>query len=307
MNPSRSDSSTWAAVRKHRGLLLMFLPCMLFYIIFSYIPMGGLMIGFKDYSMRLGVLGSPWVGLDHFETLFTGAEFLLVLKNTLVISLLKLACGFIAPIIFALLLNEVRIAFLARGIQTLSLLPHLFSWVILAGIFRLIFATSGPANELLVLVGESPIKWMTDDTWFIVMLIGTEVWKGLGYGAIIYLASIAGIPAALYEAATIDGASRWQQTLHITLPQLKPTIITLMILSLGGILSANFDQIFNMYNPLVYDVADIIDTYVLRCLQGLRFEIATAASMFQSVVGLILIVTVNAIAKKLSDGEQGLY
>ena len=286
----------------------MFLPCAVYYFIFDYIPMGGLMIAFKDYSIRNGILGSPWIGMDHFDTLFGGSEFLLVLRNTLMISIIKIICGFFAPVIFALLLNEIRAGFLSRGIQSLSLLPYLFSWVILASIFRLTFSNSGPVNEMLSLIGvDKPVNWLSDDVWFIFVIVVTDIWKGLGIGAIIYLASIASIPLELYKAAKIDGANRFQQMLFITLPQLKPTMITLLILSMGGFLSAGFDQIYNMYNPLVYDVADIIDTYVLRMLTDLNFEIATAAGMFKSVVAVILIMISNTISKRLTNGEQGLY
>jgi putative aldouronate transport system permease protein len=286
----------------------MFLPCAVYYFIFDYIPMGGVIIAFKDYSIRDGILGSPWIGMGHFDTLFGGSEFLLVLRNTLMISIIKIICGFIAPVIFALLLNEIRAGFLSRGIQSLSLLPYLFSWVILASIFRLTFSNSGPVNEMLSLIGvDKPVNWLSDDVWFIFVIVVTDIWKGLGIGAIIYLASIASIPLELYKAAKIDGANRFQQMLFITLPQLKPTMITLLILSMGGFLSAGFDQIYNMYNPLVYDVADIIDTYVLRMLTDLNFEIATAAGMFKSVVAVILIMISNTISKRLTNGEQGLY
>ena len=293
---------------KNNALALMFLPCAVYYFIFDYIPMGGLMIAFKDYSIQDGILGSPWVGFQHFEILFGGIEFLMVIKNTLLISIIKIILGFLAPVIFAVLLNEIRIGFLTKGFQSLSLLPYLFSWVILASIFRLIFSNSGPANEIIAWIGvDKPINWLSDDFWFIVVIIATDIWKGIGIGAIIYMASIAAIPIELYKAAKIDGASRFQQIFYITLPQLKPTMITLLILSMGSFLSAGFDQIYNMYNPLVYDVADIIDTYVLRMLTNLNFEIATAAGMFKSVVAVILIMISNSISKRLTQGEQGLY
>ena len=293
---------------KNNAMALMFLPCAVYYFIFDYIPMGGLMIAFKDYSIQDGILGSPWVGFQHFEMLFGGIEFLMVIKNTLLISIIKIILGFLAPVIFAVLLNEIRIGFLTKGFQSLSLLPYLFSWVILASIFRLIFSNSGPANEIIAWIGvDKPINWLSDDFWFIVVIIATDIWKGIGIGAIIYMASIAAIPIELYKAAKIDGANRFQQIFYITLPQLKPTMITLLILSMGSFLSAGFDQIYNMYNPLVYDVADIIDTYVLRMLTNLNFEIATAAGMFKSVVAVILIMISNSISKRLTQGEQGLY
>ena len=297
----------WRKYLKHRDLFLMFLPCLLFFALFKYVPMGGLTIAFKDYNMSLGVLRSPWAGLAHFRELFTGEEFLHVLRNTLVISFLKLIFGFGAPIVLALLLNEIRVRWYAKGVQTLTLLPHFFSWVILAGIFRLMFAHSGAVNEFLHGLFGFRIDWLTSPGWFVFMLVATEIWKGVGYGAIIYLAALAGIPVQLYEAASIDGASRWRQTLHITLPSLIPTIITLAILSLGRILTAGFDQIYNLYNPAVYNVAEILDTYVLRRLTQLDFEAGTAASLFMSFTGMALIITVNKIAKKLSGGEQGVF
>lgn len=301
-------NSTDAYSQKGSMLWWMFLPCAAYYFIFDYIPMSGLMISFKEYSIHQGMLGSEWVGLKHFVALFSGPDFANALLNTILISIIKITLGFFAPVIFALLLNEVRIMFLSRGIQILSLLPHLFSWVILASIFRLIFSTNGPANEILSLAGiEKPVGWLSDDFWFLTVIIITDVWKGLGIGAIIYLASIAAIPVQLYESAEIDGANRFQQIRYVTIPHLVPTMVVLLILSLGGFLSAGFDQIYNMYNPLVYDVADIIDTYVLRMLTSLNFEIATAAGMFKSVVALILIITANYIAKRLTGDEQGLY
>ena len=206
----------------------MFLPCAAYYFVFDYIPMSGLMISFKDYNIQKGILGSEWVGMEHFATLFSGDEFGTVLRNTIVISLIKIILGFLAPVIFAILLNELRITFLSRGMQVISLLPHLFSWVILASIFRLIFSTNGPANELVQLVGfEKPIKWLSDDIWFITVIVITDIWKGVGIGAIIYLASISAIPVSLYESAEIDGANRFQKIRFITIPP-SPVVICLV-------------------------------------------------------------------------------
>ncbi|MCH2176958.1 MAG: ABC transporter permease subunit [Lentisphaeria bacterium] len=289
-----------------RGLLIMLLPCIIFLFIFNYVPMAGLLLAFKEYDIELGVLGSKWVGLKHFRELFIGGEFVGVLYNTIKISLLKMFFGFFTPIIFAILLNEIRIHYYKSFIQTLSILPHFFSWVMLAGIFRLFFAQQGSVNEVIMAAGFESINWLTDDFWFIFMLIVTELWKGMGWGAIVYLASIAGISPDHYEAAQIDGCNRFQQIRHITIPALVPTMITLLILSLGGILSAGFDQIYNLYSPTVYDVSDVIDTYVLRKLEGAEFEIGVAASLFQSLIGLFLILAVNKVSKKLSGGEQGV-
>ena len=292
---------------KHHHLLLMILPVIAYFLLFKYTPMLGQIIAFKNFVISDGIFGSEWVGLDNFRQLFGGPDFLKVLRNTLTISLLRMSFGFVAPIVFALLLNELRLVFYKRTIQTFSYLPHFFSWVILGGMFMMIFSGNGPVNNLVRMVGGDTIPFMTKDYWFIAILICTGIWQSAGYGAVIYLAALAGISPTLYEAASIDGAGRWKQTIHITIPSLIPTIITLFILSIGNILTAGFDQIYNMYNPMVYDVADIIETYVLRQMIDMNFSVATAAGLFKGLVGLILIVTVNSIAKKMSGGEQGVW
>lgn len=298
----------WEVYRTHWGLMSMAAPVVLFYALFHYTPMTGLVIAFKDYVMSDGIFGSAWVGLDNFERLFSSEDFPRAIRNTLTISILRLFCGFFAPVILALLLNEIRVQGYKRSIQTLTYLPHFFSWVILGGIFLMIFGSDGPVNAAAKLLGaKEAIPFLSDDVWFITILIVTGIWQGAGWGAIIYLAALSGISPSLYEAAVIDGANRWKQTLHITLPCLIPTMITLFILALGGILTAGFDQIYNMYGLQVYDVADIIDTYVLRRMMGLDLSLATAAGMFQGVVGLVLVVSANVFAKKISAGEQGVW
>ena len=292
---------------KHKHAFLLLVPGALFFIVFHYVPMTGAVIAFKEYRMSEGILGSPWNGLENFERLFLGRNFVNALRNTLTISLLRLAFGFVAPIILALLLNEIRISWYKRTIQTLTYLPFFFSWVILGGIFLMLFSVDGPLNSIVRGLGGRTIPFMTNDAWFVFVLIATGIWNSAGYGAIIYLAALSGIDPALYEAAYVDGAGRWKQTLHITLPCLVPTIITLFILSLGGILNAGFDQIYNMYNPLVYDVSDILDTWILRRLQSLDFGLATAAGIFKSVVGMMLIIAANSVTKRLSGGEQGVW
>jgi putative aldouronate transport system permease protein len=304
---STHDTSIWRTYVRHRDLVLMFAPALLFFAVFNYVPMVGAIIAFKDFRMDLGILASPWIGLENFEHLFSSGDFPRALRNTVTVSLLRLSFGFFAPIILALSLNEVRVSWYKRGVQTLTYLPYFFSWVILGGIFLLVFSYRGPANQVLQLVGVAPAEFLTDDTWFLVVLIATGIWQSVGYGAVIYLAALSGISPDLYEAAMVDGAGRWRQTLNITLPSLVPTIVTLFILSLGHILNAGFDQIYNMYNPMVYDVADVIDTYVLRRLQTMDFGLATAAGLFKSVVGLSLVVAVNAIAKRVSGGDQGVW
>lgn len=295
-------------MKNNKELLLLFSPVIAFFLIFHYGPMAGLLIAFKDYVMTEGIIGSKWVGLDNFSRLFLSSDFLKVIRNTLVISGLRMVFGFFAPIILALLLNELRIQFLKRSVQTLSYLPHFFSWVILGGIFLMLLSGNGPINSMIRACGGSTVPFLYNSWWFIAMLIITGIWQGAGWGAIIYLAALSGINPDLYEAAEVDGAGRWKQTLHITLPALIPTMVTLFILGIGQVLNAGFDQIYNMYNPQVMDRADIIDTFVLRQLmQNLDFSIGTAAGMFKAVVGIILIVVTNYTARKLSGGEQGVW
>lgn len=303
--PNQSGRSLRYA--SHRGLWSMALPVLLFFLIFNYIPMAGLVIAFKEYVIADGMFGSKWVGLENFVRLFSSEDFPRALRNTLVISCLRLGFGFFAPVLLALMLNEVRLMWYKRAVQTLSYLPHFFSWVILGGIFLMIFGSAGPANQLLKMAGAPPVNFLTQDGWFLAVLILTGIWQSVGWGAIIYIAALSGISPQLYEAAAIDGANRWQQTLGITLPCLVPTMITLFVLSLGQFLTAGFDQVYNMYNPLVYDVADIVDTYVLRRMFGLELSLATAAGLFKSVVGLILVVGSNFVARKISGGEQGVW
>lgn len=296
-----------STLSRHRHLLLMFLLPALVLILFNYLPMVGALIAFKEFRMGEGIFGSAWAGMANFTRLFTGADFLQALGNTLWISLLRMITGFFAPIALALMLNEVRLSWYKRSIQTLTYLPFFFSWVILGGIFKIMFSMDGSVNAAIMAFGGEPIQFMADKTWFLIILIVTGIWQGVGYGAVIYLASLAGISPTLYEAAKVDGAGRWRQMLHITLPGLVPTMVVLMILSLGGLLNAGFDQIYNMYNPMVYQSSDIIDTYVLRRMVTMDYGLATSAGLFKGVVGLILIVGANRLANRVSGGEQGIW
>ena len=293
--------------RRHKGLLLLVAPGLAFLLVFNYLPMFGLVLAFKEFRLSAGILGSEWSGLENFSRLFGGADFPNALRNTVTISLLRLLFGFFAPIALALMLNEIRVSWYKRTVQTVTYIPYFLSWVILGGIFLMIFSQSGPANQITQLFGVSPIEFLTNDFWFIVVVIATGIWQAAGYGAVIYLAALAGISPDLYEAAVVDGAGRWKQTLHITIPGLVPTIITLFILNLGHVLNAGFDQIYNMYNPMVYDAADIIDTYVLRRIVLMDFGLATGAGLFKSVVGLLMVVLANSLARRLSGGEQGIW
>ena len=301
------DDDSWRLYRRHKGLLLLVLPGVLFFLLFNYLPMLGLVIAFKDFRLVDGIMGSGWSGLDNFRRLFGGADFPLALRNTVTISLLRLCFGFFAPIALALMLNEIRLSWYKRTIQTVTYIPYFLSWVILGGIFLIMFAQHGPVNQLAMMVGIEPIQFLTDDFWFIVLIIATGIWQAAGYGAVIYLAALSGISPDLYEAAVVDGAGRWKQTWHITIPGLIPTIVTLFILNLGHVLNAGFDQIYNMYNPMVFDAADIIDTYVLRRIVLMDFGLATGAGLFKSVVGLMMVVLANSLARRVSGGEQGIW
>lgn len=307
MKSAADPKSFWKPYLQNRELLLMLVPGILFFLIFHYVPMFGAMIAFKEYHMDLGILQSPWNGFDNFIRLFRGDEFANALRNTLTISLLRLGFGFFAPLILALLLNEIRISWYKRTVQTITYLPFFFSWVILGGIFLMLFSINGPVNQIVIWFGLDPQTFLTNDYWFLTVIIVTGIWQSVGYGAVIYLAALAGISPTLYEAAVVDGAGRWGQTWHITIPSLVPTIITLFILSLGHILNAGFDQIYNMYNPMVYDSADIIDTYILRRMVTMDFSLATAAGLFKAIIGLVLVVSANNIAKKMSKGEHGIW
>ncbi len=292
---------------KHWRLMLMFLPGLIALILFCYYPMYGILIAFKDFKMLKGISGSEWVGLEYFKRLFGDEEFWRVFRNTLRISILKLVIAFPAPIIFALCLNELRNLKFKKAVQTVTYLPYFFSWVVLGGMMLMIFSTTGPINKILSHITSEPISFFGSGFWFIVLILVTSVWQGTGWSAIVYIAALSGIDMSLYEAAEVDGASRWKQTLHITLPCLLPTIITVFILNLGKVMEVGFDQIYNMYNPMVYDVADIIDTYVLRKLQNMNYSLGTAVGLFKSVISLVLVISSNYIVNKITDGEQGLW
>ena len=290
-----------------RSLLWMLLPGIVLFGVFCYGPLFGLLIAFKEFSMSAGVLGSPWCGLENFSRLFASHNFWNALWNTLFISVLRLTFGFIAPIVLALMLNEVRIGWFRRSIQTLTYIPYFLSWVILGGIFMMLFAGNGPVNRLVVAAGGESIPFLSNGFWFIAVVIGTGIWQSAGYGAVIYLAALSGIDPTLYEAAVVDGASRFQQIRQITIPALMPTIVVLFILNLGQILNAGFDQIYNMYNPMVYDVSDILDTFILRRLIELDFGVATAAGLFKSLIGMVLIVAANYAVRLFSRNEHGIW
>lgn len=290
------------SLRKTWPFHVMLLPALIFLIVFSYIPMGGIIMAFQDYKPWFGIHGSAWVGLDNFRYLFEREDSVQVIWNTLIIAVLKMVFNLVVPFVFAILLNEIRKVGLQRSIQTLVYLPHFLSWVILGGILLDLLGTDGFVNKLLGDIGIGPIFFLGDNNWFRFTVIITDVWKEFGYNTIIFLAALAGISPSLYEAAEIDGASRWKQTRHITVPSLIPITVVVGTLALGNVLNAGFDQIFNLYNPLVYQKGDIIDTFVYRTaiLNG-EMGFGTAVGLFKSAISMVLILISYRMAYKWAN------
>lgn len=292
---------------KYRSLVLLFVPALLFYILFKYLPIYGVQIAFKKYMFLKGIWGSPWIGFQNFEKLFGMASFWEVLRNTFIISGLKLLFGFPAPIILALLLNELRSVAFKRVVQTISYLPHFLSWVILSGIFIQFLSPSiGPINIVIKALGGKPIYFLGDENWFRPVLVFTHMWKTVGWGTIVYLAALTGINPEFYEAAYIDGATRWQSTRYITIPSLAPVITIMLIFAVGGVIEDDFSQIYNMYNEAVYSVGDVISTYTYRRgLVKMDYGFASAVDLFKNLVALVLIISANTVANRVN--EYGIW
>ncbi|WP_081824277.1 ABC transporter permease [Paenibacillus sp. UNC451MF] len=290
--------------RKTWPFHLMLLPAVILALLFHYLPMFGVVIAFQEFKPYLGITGSEWVGFKHFKALFERTDSLQVIWNTLLIASLKIGFMILVPVAFALLLNEIRKMVFKRIVQTLVYLPHFLSWVILSAILvDLLSPEGGLVNRVLQdWFGLPPVFFLGDGEWFRFTVVTSEVWKEFGFSTIIYLASLSGINPDLYEAAEVDGASRWKQTVHITLPGLVPIMTVCATLSLSSILSAGFDQIYNLYNPLVYDKGDIIDTYVYRVgILNQKLSFATAMGLFKSIVSCILILSVYRLALKMAN------
>lgn len=288
--------------RRELPLVLMLVPAAILVAIYSYGSMVGTVIAFQKFNMGNGLFGSEWIGFKNFENLFSMPDFGQVIFNTVVISLAKMILGIIVPVVFALLLNEISRTGLKRTYQTMVYLPHFLSWIILAGIFNDIFSpSSGVVNQLLGYVGIEPIFFLGDQTWFPITMVLTDVWKGFGFGSVIYLAALAGIDQNLYEAAQIDGANRIKQTIHITLPGILSTIVLMTVLSMANILNGGFDQIYNLYSPAVYTTGDILDTFVFRLgIENAQHALSTAAGLFKSGVSLVFIVASYKLADRFA-------
>lgn len=312
LKPARKSGSKYADFFiKHKYLHLMVLPCVAYYIIFKYVPMYGVIIAFKNYQPVdgfWGIITAPWVGLAHFRRFFSSIYFTRLLRNTLLISTYRLIFSFPAPIILALLINELNGRHFKRIVQTITYMPHFLSWVIVAGLMIVLLSPSaGPLASIAKMMGRTPTVYLSDPRFFRSILVISEIWKSVGFGTIIYLAAISGMDQEMYEAATIDGASRIQKIFRITLPQLLTSIVSIMfILAVGRILDENFEQIFNLYNPAVYEVGDVFETYVYRTgIVSAQYSYSAAVGVFKAFVSLILVYAANKVARLL--GNQGLW
>lgn len=289
-----------AKLVKEMPLHLMILPALVLLFTFSYIPMFGIIMSFEKYVPAKGIVGSKWVGLDNFFYLFKLPDTFLIIYNTVNIAFMKIVAGIAVPVVFALLLNEVGNTYFKRTIQTIIYLPYFLSWIILSGILIDILSPSqGIVNHFIAFFGIEPVFFLSNEKWFPFIMVISDVWKNFGFGTIVYLASLTSINPTFYEAAVIDGAGRWKQTLYVTLPGMLPIIVLMTTLSLGNVLNAGFDQIFNLYSPSVYSTGDIIDTMIYRLgMKDAQFGIATAAGFFKSVVSFIFITLSYRLADK---------
>lgn len=290
---------------KYRALYLISLPGIVYFIVFKYVPLLGSVIAFQDYNIFDGFTGSKWVGLEHFARMFAHYDFLKILKNTLLIGIYDLVLAFPAPIILALLLNELRVVLYKRVLQTVVYMPHFLSWVIVSGIaIGILSPSTGAVNHFITWLGFEPIYFLGEESWIRTVLISSGIWRDSGYGTIIYLAALAGINPDLYEASEVDGANRWRQTISITLPSLLPTIMILFLLHIGKFLDFGFERVYVFLNPLNKENGEILDTYIYTAgLLGQQFSYTTAIGLFKALVGVIFIVTGNILSKK-TTGES---
>ena len=292
----------WRRLWRDRFFALMILPVVIYYIFFSYYPMYGVLIAFENYMPSKGITGSEWVGLANFRQFFGGIFFWRLLRNTLLISVYTLVFGFPVPIIFALMLNEFRDGVFKRSIQTLSYLPHFISMVVICGmIINFLSPSGGIFNALIKMCGGKPVNFLGKPQYFRTIYVVSGIWQEFGWGSIIYIAALSGVDPQLYEAARIDGAGKFKQMLYVTLPSIKNTMIVLLILNVGNMMSVGFEKIILLYNSATYDTADVISSYVYRMgLQSLQYSYSAAVGLFNSVINVILLVGSNAVAKRLS-------
>ncbi|TDF92580.1 ABC transporter permease [Paenibacillus piri] len=299
--------SIWSDYVKYRYMYLLVVPGFLFFVVFKLVPMWGLLVAFKDYNPVVGFFDSPWVGLKFFNEMFADEHFYIMLRNTLLINIFGLVFFFPLPILLAIMLNEVRHEVFKRINQSLVYMPHFLSWVVIASLtFFMLSVDVGLVNKLVRLVGLEPYSFLNDVNLFWAMLTAQSIWKDAGWGTIIFLAAIAGVNTERYEAAVVDGANRFRQIWHVTLPAIRPTIVILLILRLGHMTDVNFEQVLLMMNPLVRDVGDVFDTYVYNngILRGM-YSVGVAVGFFKGLVGLALVMASNYVVKKM--GHEGIY
>lgn len=290
-------------LKEDKYLLLLFVPVIVYYVIFHYVPMYGAIIAFKNFRPALGILDSKWAGFDYFSQFFNSIYFWRLIRNTVLLNVYSLVWGFPAPIIFALLLNEFRDRWFKRLAQTISYLPHFISIVVIVGMISMFTSIyGGIVNKFIGLFGIDPINFLGDPAYFRTIFVSSGIWQGFGWGSIIYLAALAGINPHLYEAASIDGANRWKKMIYITLPGLMPTIIILLILNIGNLMDVGFEKVWLLSSPATYETSDIIATFVYRRgVTGAEYSYGAAVNLFNNVINLILLVTFNYISRKVSD------
>jgi putative aldouronate transport system permease protein len=287
---------------KNKELYLLVLPVVLYYLIFHYKPMYGAIIAFKEFSPAKGILGSPWVGLKNFRAFFQSFYFFRVLKNTVTISFTSIVFGFPAPIILALLINELRKKWFTRTVQTITYLPHFISLVVVCGMLRDFVTDTGVISQIVSMFTGKNVDLLTVSQYFVPIYVGSDIWQGVGWGSIIYLSALAGIDQEQYEAASIDGCGRWKQTIHITIPGIMPTVVILLILRLGSILNVGFEKIILLYNPVIYETSDVISSLVYRRgLQEFSFSFSSAVGLFNSLVNFTLVFFANWLSRKVND------
>ncbi|WP_135548583.1 ABC transporter permease [Paenibacillus cymbidii] len=305
-------SAYWKQLKKTKVLTFMMLPALVYFILFHYVPLYGLLIAFKDFKLHAGfsylenVYRSPWVGLEHFRDFTGGTNFWSLLRNTLLLSLYSLVFGFPLPIAFALLLNELKRQGYKKAVQTVSYLPHFISIVAVVGMMKLLLSPeNGLVNQVLhALFGSEYHYYFGDADWFRFLYVGSGIWQGLGWGAVVYIAALSTVDADMYESAVLDGASRWRQMLHISLPAIRPTIMIMLILEVGNFMSLGTEKIILMYSPATYETADVISTFVYRRgLVDLQFSFAAAVGLFNSVINLILLLSVNYLSRRMTDNS----
>ncbi|SFJ36730.1 putative aldouronate transport system permease protein [Paenibacillus sp. UNC496MF] len=297
-----NDRSMRTRMWRHRYLYLMVLPGFLTVLIFNYFPMYGILIAFKDFSAAQGIMGSSWVGLKYFKTFFHDPMAFSVLKNTLLLGLYSLFWSFPAPIVLALLFNELKSKRFKKLVQTVSYFPHFISVVIVAGLIKIYTARDGFVNHVITHFGGEAVSFLLDPGWFRTIFISSGIWQGVGFGAIIYLAAMSGIDPSLYDVADVDGAGRWKKVRHVTWPSIRPTTVILLIFAMGGVLGTDFQKVILLYNPATYSVADVIGSYVYRQgILGAQYAYTTAIGLFMSVISFVILFITNWISRKVSD------